>query len=400
MKIQLTKDKVIDVSLFGGGKKKSATDMVGVELFSSCTAGCPAVRIRRKKSEWLLEAAGYVSAPDGDMPKQWEDVSRQPTWSLPSAFQSSCAAIAVNTTMGAFGQASPDAILQEMIHGVSASAAQSEASAASSGRRRFGIKRGESPALASQSQGDESSATLPKNASLPPDGAEPVSSNGRRFAIGAFAEEGFKLCASIPEFQALWLGRLLPEGRRPTASSIQLAESALMASVIAQPELAEAKGNAIVVFVRQDSVYFGGYKGGESVLWRKCPGVRGYRAMRDSVIKNLGVGEDLVDAVLEDSLIDPRPALEPFVHPVLEQLELARAYLSSKHGISGDRIFIVGLPHGVEHWRHYAEESLKLQLVALDPFAGLVLGKGVKAEKKEDFMVALGAALAATEAET
>ena len=170
-----------------------------------------------------------------------------------------------------------------------------------------------------------------------------------------------------------------------------------MASVLLQPEFLAADGNALAVLVRRDSVYFAGYKKGNPVLWRRCPGVNGYAAMREAVCKGLGVGEDLVDSVLEDSLVDPRPALEPFLQPVMEQLDLARDYLSGKHSVKTDHALLLGLPCGAGHWKHAAEDSIKMQLVAPGAFDGFKIGKGADAANSHLHLVALGAAIAAAE---
>ena len=392
VKIQLTKDKTVDISLpFGGGKRKKS-DVTGVELYSSDEEGCPAVRVYRKKNEWHIGAIGTISEPDGVMPDRWDDIPRQPTWSFPHNFQAPHAAIAVNSTLGTFGQASPDAIIQEMMTGVQTPAAPEQSAAAP--KRRLGVKRPQTaPAAAAKP------ATPARRPEMPADGV-PVSENGRRFVVRPFAEDGFRLAASLPEFQALWLGRLLPEGRRPTACSIQLAESALMASILLQPIYREAKGTLLAVFVRRDAVYFAGYKEGCPALWRRCPGVGGYEAMRDAVKKTLGVGDDLVESVLEESLVDPRPALDPYLHTVFAQVELARAYLSGKHGLNDDRVLLLGLPAGAVQWRRFAEDTLKLRVESPGPFEGLVLDKGVEAARPHACLTALGAALAALEATT
>ena len=397
MKIQLTKTKTVELNFGGGGAKRSKIDLTGVEMFSGNAKGCPAVRISRKKGQWILHAVGYVNAPEGELPERWDDVPRQPSWELAREFQSPAAALAVHSAMGSFGQASADAVVQEMMHGLDA-VPQVTARPSEPGRHRLGIKKPGGPSAPAPVAKSESAvaARVPEF----PNAGSPVSENGRRFVVRPSAEEGFHLVSSLPEFQALWLGRLLPEGKRPTAASIQLAESALMASVLAQPVFRETGGNLLAVFVRDDEIFFGGYKGGLPVLWRKCPTRGGYRAMRAAVKKTLGVDEELIDSVLEDSLIDPRPALEPFLHPVLEQLELARAYLAGKHGMNVEKVLLLGLPCGAEHWRRYAEESLKLQLVAPGPFEGIVCAKGVEIADPEAHLVALGAALAAAEAES
>jgi Tfp pilus assembly PilM family ATPase len=119
--------------------------------------------------------------------------------------------------------------------------------------------------------------------------------------------------------------------------------------------------------------------------------------MRAAVKRTLGVEDELIDSVLEDALIDPRPALEPFVHPILEQLELSRAYLAGKHGMKIERVFLMGLAAGAGQWSRLSEESLHLPLVAPDPFAGFTPAKGVDVARPQDYLVALGAALAAME---
>ena len=121
--------------------------------------------------------------------------------------------------------------------------------------------------------------------------------------------------------------------------------------------------------------------------------------MRNTIKKTLGVGEDLINDVLEDSLVDPRPALEPFLRPVLQQLDLARVYLAGKHALNTDRVLLLGLPYGAKHWKQMTEESLKLHLVTAKPFDGLSIGKGIDTSKGHLCLVALGAAIAAAEVE-
>lgn len=380
VKIQLTKTKTIEIGGSGSGGSGSSAkiDLTGLELFADACEGAPAVRIARKSDGWHLTAAGSVPLPEGELPSRWEDVSRQPVWKLPKAFQSPTAALAVNSTLSSFGQASAEAILRDMAQGLTREAIPARLSGG-----------------ALQPKGTSPSSRKP---TLPPPGVA-VSENGRRFSVKPFAEEGFHLAASLPEFQALWLSRLLPEGHRPTTSSIQVAESALMASPLLQPTFLEAKGSLLAIIVRRNAIFFAGYRNGEPVLWRRCPGVRGYEAMRDAVGKNLGVGDDLINDVLEDSLVDPRPALEPFLRPVLQQLDLARVYLAGKHHLNSGNVLLLGLPYGATHWKNMAEESLKIHVVPAKPFDGLSIGKGVDVSSGHLYLVALGAAIAAAEVE-
>ena len=393
MKLQLTKTKTIEIGRKGGASS-AKVDITGVELFSGDARGCPAVRICLKKRVWHLEAAGFVPPPAGELPEKWDDMPKQPKWEMPAAFQSPNAALSVRSAQAIFAQATADSIVQDMARGL---ATQKAAPVAEPEKKRFSVKRHEKPAA------ETAPAAAAKLPDFPPAGLA-TSANGMRFTVKPIAEAGFHLEAALPEFQALWLSRLLPEGRRPTACSVQVSDAALMASVLAQPAVAEANGNALAVFVEAERVAFAGYKGGEPVLWRICPGSGGLRAMRAAVTRTLGVEASLVDSVLDDTLVDPRGALEPFLRPILDELELSRAYLADRHGISSSRILLFGLPAGAKYWNEIAKDTHRLELVAPKPFDGIVLP--TKAGALDDaatgadaavFLPALGAALAAAE---
>ena len=229
MKLQLTKTKTIDLSFGGGGGKHASADMTGVELFGGDSRGVPAVRIAYRKSAWHLLAADFITPPQGELPLKWEDVSHRSSWELPAAFQAPHAALAVNSRQVLFAQATEETILQDMARGIPANGP----SAIDSVKKRFALKREPQKA---QPEAPAASAA-PKR--LPAEGV-PTATNGMRFVVRPLAEEDRHLEAALPEFQVLWLARLLPEGHRPTASSIQPAEAALMASVLAQPTLTES----------------------------------------------------------------------------------------------------------------------------------------------------------------
>ncbi|MBR2838103.1 MAG: hypothetical protein IKE55_04955 [Kiritimatiellae bacterium] len=394
MKLQLTKTKTIEFPRRGaGGRSAAAADMVGVELFGGDARGVPAVRVAYRKSAWHLVAADFVKPPAGALPERWEDVSNRSDWELPAAFQTPHAAIAVNSQLSLFSQATADTVQQDMAHGIPAMGAVHSAVTSEPGKKRFSIRRGDEPAP---------SASAKPSGGAPakfPDAGAPTAVNGMRFTVRPLAEDGQYLEAAIPEFQVLWLSRLLPEGHRPTASSVQPAEAALMASVLAQPALAESGGNALVMFMQADAVFFAGYMSGRPVLWRRCPVRGGYRAMQEAVKLGLGLDESMVVPVLEDTLIDPRSALEPFLGPILNELDLSRAYLVGKHGMSIDRILLSGLPAGGQHVRSFARESFHMELLEPGVFDGIQ--QPPKGEIAGDcaFLPALGAALAASEVE-
>lgn len=395
MKLQLTKDKTIDIKLpwekgTGGGasgRRAGVSDVTGLLLESGDPRGCPAVRLQRRKDAFHLVSVGFVPPPAGTLPTSWEESKFLPDWSLPPAFQSPQAALAV---------LSPDLFIRQTTADALAASGKQASSAAEPAKKKLGIKR---PAATPEK---EKSAAPAKAEALVP--FVPVSRDGNRFVTAPLGEAPFILQTGLPEYQVLWLSRLLPEGRRPTACSVQTAPSAMLCALHEQPEFTAADGTAVAVFVTRSTVYFAGYRKGALLLFRECPGVAGYEVMRELVKSGLGVTDDLVDSILEDTLIDPRPALEPLVRPVLQQLQLSLDYLAQRHDVHVDKVFLMGLPAGANYWSSFAQEMLGVPFVSPGVFEGLALPKAADAmpadltpASSQAFLIALGAARAAME---
>ena len=231
----------------------------------------------------------------------------------------------------------------------------------------------------------------------------PTQASGVRFVMQPLAENPFVIQAGMPEYQVVWLSRLLPEGRRPTAASIQTLPSALLASICEQPAFNAAGGTALAIYVMRSSVYLAGYKDGQLILFRSCPGVAGWEMLREGLKLRLGLEDEMVDEILDDALIDPRSAMEPFVRPVLQQVEISLDYLQNRHNLRIDKVFIMGLPSGARYWSQMAEEALHRPLIAPSVFEGLALPPKdrelaeLTPSKSQAFLGALGAARAAME---
>jgi hypothetical protein len=390
MKLQLTKDKTIDVKMpweksgggVPGGRKAGLSDVVGVSLFDGDPRGCPAVRLVRRKGGVQLVAAGFVQSPAVSLPSSWEESKIQPVWELPAVYQAPQAALAV-TSQGMF-------VRQTTIDALTAAPA---APAAAEKKKKLGVRRG----------GEEKKAEAAKPAAAAPQPFVPVSRDGSRFVTAPMGDEAFVLQTGLPEFQVLWLSRLLPEGRRPTACSLQTCPAALLNSIFRQPAFEADGGTAVAVLVTRTAVYFAGYRKGDLVLFRECPDVAGFDVMRELVKSGLGVGDDIVDSILEDTLIDPRPALEPLVRPVLQQLQLSIDYLAQRHDVHVDKMFLMGLPAGAMYWNQFAQETIGRPFVSPGVFEGIVPPKSagvvpdMKPNETQAFLAALGAALAAME---
>ena len=382
MKLQLTRDKTIDVRMPwekpkgvpSGARKSGLAEIVGVSLFEGDARGCPIVRLLRKKDGVHLTSAGFVDSPAVSLPSNWDESKIQPTWELPSVYQVPQAALAVT---------SPDMFIRQTT--LDALTAVPESSAAPvEKKKKLGVKRNV-----------EEKKPEAKPAAAAPVPFVPVSRDGSRFVTAPMGDESFILQTGLPEFQTLWLSRLLPEGRRPTACSLQTSPAAILNSLYLQPEFKADNGTAVAVFVTRSAIYFAGY--------RECPDVAGYDVMRELVKSELSVGDDLVDSILEDTLIDPRPALEPLVRPVLQQLQLSLDYLAQRHDVHVEKMFLMGLPAGAMYWSQFAQETLGRAFVSPGAFEGLVQPTkagavpDLKPNESQVFLAAVGAAVAAME---
>ena len=253
--------------------------------------------------------------------------------------------------------------------------------------RKLGVRRLEKKPAASAAKPAEGAAD--KGLDVKP--GVPTQASGVRFVTQPLVEKPFVVQAGMPEYQVVWLSRLLPEGRRPTAASIQTLPSALLASICEQPAFNAVGGTAFAIYVMRNSVYLAGYKDGQLILFRSCPGVAGWEMLREGLKLRLGLEDEMVDEILDDALIDPRSAMEPFVRPVLQQLERI------------EKVFIMGLPSGARYWSQMAEEAIHMPLIAPNVFEGLTLPPKdrelaeLTPSKSQAFLAALGAARAAME---
>lgn len=395
MEIQLTKTKKISIGGGSGGKKHRATDVVGIDMFNGDERGFPAVRLSMKKGVLHVAAAGFVPPPEAGLPTSWEEASKNCVWALPAEFQAPHAAFAVTSPEMFLSQTTPEAFRSDLAAGAHRQEETSAGAPAAPKVRRLGIKRDAKSAEEKKPASSETKPVPVSTGALPEvEPGVPVSHGGTRFVMQKMSgSDGFVMEATLPEYQVLWLSRLLPEGRRPTAASIQLNPLAHAASILRHPEFKAAGGSALVLYILPDEVRIAGFKAGDLVLWRNCRGVPGGTAIREAVKKGLGLDEEIVDSVLDDNLIDPRPVMEPAIAPILDELALSRDYLVAKLNFEPAKVLAVGLASGGAYWNALAGERARLQLVACGPFDGF---EGAVPEKNDAsaFAGALGAALA------
>lgn len=389
MVIQLTKTKSITIG--GGGKQgkggRRYADVVGIDMFRKDDRGFPAVRLTGRKGQVHVAACGFVPDPGAPLPESWEEAAKNPVWSLPAAFQAPHAAFAVASPETFLVQTTLEAVKNDIIRGGHHGDEPSEAKP-----RKFGIRREpKKTELKNQTEKKDPVAQIDVSSLVP---GAPISNGGTRFVMRQMSRsDSFVMEAGMPEFQTLWLSRLLPEGKRPTVASIQPRAAAVTACILKDPEFLKAGGSGLALYVNDDNCTVAGFKDGDLVLWRRCPTAPGGRAIRAALLRGLGVDDEMLDGIMSDNLIDPRPVLEPVIAPIVDELAVSRDYLAGRLNTAIDSAFVSGLDAGLGYWSAVFEERAKIRLTACRPFAGFE-GALPEAKCAGVFVGALGAALA------
>lgn len=388
MVIQVTKTKSITI---GGGPRKSRrhTDVVGIDMFGGDSRGFPAVRLSEKKGQIKVVASGFVPDPGKPLPTSWEEASKNPAWSLPSEFQAPHAAFAVSSPETFLVQTTLEAVKSDIANG----SHHGEETAVAAKPRKFGIRReAKKPADAEKEIPNEGAVAKIDSSEIEP--GKPISNGGTRFVMRPMSlSDGFVMEAGLPEYQALWLSRLLPEGKRPTVASIQPRAAAVTASILKDPGFVKNGGTGLALFINDEDCTVAGFKDGDLVLWRRCQGAPGGKTIRQALRKGLGVDDEMLDGIMADNLIDPRPVLEPVIIPIVDELAVSRDYLAGKLNLAINDAFIVGLSSGIGYWSAVFEERARIKLAECKPFDGFE-GTVPEAKDLSAFAGALGAALA------
>ncbi len=321
--------------------KKKYTDVVGLELGSGLS-GVPAVRLVKGKQGLEIKAIGILDLLD-TMPQAMESASSdRPVWSLPKPFCSANAALAVTSKLSFL-------------------------------RHTSGV-----------------SEEIPEKKQF-------VCRDIRR----AFGSEMPELVAGLPEFQAAWASGLFPEGRAPTACSLQISQLAIMSGFNHHPIVKAAAGSSVALFVSSQSTTIVAFQNRLPVLYREYP--LGASHVQQEVAAKMQLSPILVQQLLEEDAMDASPYFEPILKPLLRQVEIMNDYLSRRRNAPASNFFISGSLIGRRYWNSIFEKMIGKALIYCRPFEGIPLAKDavVMPDKLDDvealFTSAIGAAVAVME---
>lgn len=228
--------------------------------------------------------------------------------------------------------------------------------------------------------------------------------DGSRTASVAF-DSNTRLSVGLREETAEAVAKLLPEGARPTAVSIQIAQMALLAALPVMADFNAEDDAQLALVVGEDSVRVIGCRKGVLTLLRTCSDTVGSRMLRRMVCESFGLDEQTCDEMLDAGVVSPGENYSETIRPFLRQLVIAREYLL--RGVDNGKIGAVrvfGLRSGIGFWNSLSQTEFDIPLATASVFCGLRAdGRVAEAVKQlspgdsQIYLAALGAAIAALE---
>jgi len=328
-----------------GHAKGPPADVVGIEVGAGRAEGAPAVRLHRSPEGFLrIVAAGFVPVVSDIESILAMPADMRGPWALPPAFRAPSAALAVTA---------PDALVRQ-------SDSVEDATA------------------------DFDASTLRTKAS----------STGKKGSL--------PFVAFMPEELARRVARLLPEGRKPTAVSIQVSPLARVNAFAASPALGSAGGTAVLVQIAANTTTIALFAKGAVALYRELP--VGEEDSLHAVAGPMNVDNATAKELLEGGLVDPAPFLGPLVMPIFRQAELSTDYVLRRNGLVVEQFFVAGPPALAPHWAAIFRDQTGREAKVCDPIADFPQEEGASLPPDFDktsglFAAALGAAAAAMQEE-
>ena len=206
------------------------------------------------------------------------------------------------------------------------------------------------------------------------------------------------LAAGMPLAHARWAAALLPRGL-PAPCSLQVGGVAALNSMGAGVGDLRGETTVLSVHLGTEVTHVAAFHRGRLALFRQC--LIGNQTIVKIVRERLGIEEELVPGILDDSVIDVSQAIGVAIEPFLRQLMLAREFVERKRTCHIERILLCGSLLGTKHWMAHIEATTGIRPEVWNPFAGLPVAAGALTDRvkgvESRFTGAVGAALAALE---
>ena len=208
--------------------------------------------------------------------------------------------------------------------------------------------------------------------------------------------------AFMPEELARRVARLLPEGHRPTAVSIQVSPLARVNAFAASPALGAAGGTAVLIQIAANATTIALFARGAVALYRELS--VGEEDSLHAVAGPMNVDNATAKELLEGGLVDPAPFLGPLLMPIFRQAELSTDYVLRRNGLVVEKFFVAGPPALAPHWAAIFRDQTGRDAATCEPVSDFPQEEGASLPPDFDkvsgrFAAATGAAAAALQDE-
>jgi len=217
----------------------------------------------------------------------------------------------------------------------------------------------------------------------------------------SFGSDVPPLLAALPDFQASWAAKLLPEGRRPTACSVQLTSLAAMSCFQRYVIGHQIEGGCVVLFVFQSYTAMVAFHDGIPILYREHP--LGALHIQQEVASRMQMDVATVNQFMEDASVDLSLIFESVLRPLYRQVEIISDYVSRRRNAQVSHYYLAGAVTGESYWISVFKQTMQGEMGVFRTFSDLLVS-GIEESAMVDlksteplFLGAAGAALAALE---
>ncbi len=219
--------------------------------------------------------------------------------------------------------------------------------------------------------------------------------------VGSAGSERTYLACGLPDYLALAVASLLPEGRRPAPASLQVAEEARLNAFALGPARRHADECVVHIQVRDSSTSVAVFNKGHLAAYRQFP--IGNGGVVEEVARQFGLAQELAGELLCENQIDTTSATKPVLMPLFRQIGLSSEFVARRESCQFSRIFVSGEIAGLPHWLQMAESTFSAEARAWSPMEDhprqTRVAPCTSASLEQPYHAALGAALALMEGE-
>lgn len=187
---------------------------------------------------------------------------------------------------------------------------------------------------------------------------------------GQARQDSSFLAVAIPEKDAGFMLSMFPSGP-PAPASIEVAGLAFVSAFI-NARGKECRDEAVCLIEAGDSVsHFVFLNKGVVVLVGKF-GFGGQK-LREKVVEDLGVDEELAASILTDQSINISTTMNDVMTPFLKQLSISKDFIERHQGCRISKMYVSGGLSLLPNWSSLVEQMLHAEVVFWSPFENVQL---------------------------